>query len=316
VNIEVRRNTDFSEKFITRYLADFEKRIYFVEERMFYENNDNQGPQNPPPPPVGGGGARIAIRPQDFNGSPDDDVTRYIEKFDRIAEANGWNEQDKLQVLPCYLGGAAADRYNLFDKTPPDGVSRWQHTTDKLKQAFKKPGEIDLFDVQLRNRLQGAGEPVQSYYFAVLNLCQKVNPQMTLREKVKHLLTGLKPDLVMRVGTMEAETPEKLMENFIILQELQAITGKHNQESASESNKMRGLQNSELRDSRPMNNSESRESENIRQPREYSNRCSQELQGRYTGSGSARSRQWQQANYSAARVQRNPRERERVITRD
>jgi hypothetical protein len=51
-------------------------------------------------------------------------------------------------------------------------------TEAKIK-AFKWPEEMDLFDVQLRNRVQGLGESVQSYYFAVVNLCRKVNEAMT-----------------------------------------------------------------------------------------------------------------------------------------
>ena len=68
--------------------------------------------------------ARIVARPSDFNGRKEEDAEEWIEHFGRIAAANNWNDQRKLEIIPIYLKGAAG---RWFKKNEATWVSNnWQ----------------------------------------------------------------------------------------------------------------------------------------------------------------------------------------------
>jgi hypothetical protein len=74
-------------------------------------NNKSTTDRDPP---------KVRIQPQAFSGNLNEDVVRYVEKFDRIAKAIYWTDADSLKILPRYLSGAAADWYNLWARERDD----------------------------------------------------------------------------------------------------------------------------------------------------------------------------------------------------
>ncbi|KAF4524792.1 hypothetical protein B566_EDAN010166 [Ephemera danica] len=192
-------------------------------------------------PPNGNGAWAKNVKPHEFSGKPEESVSKYLEKFAKIATANGWTDDDCLRILPCYLDGAAADFFALWESNMMILANQPNHNWATLKrdlcEAFQRPGERECIDVQLRNKVQGKDEPVQS----------QMNPAMDETEKVKYLLRGLRPYLLQKIGTMKADTPEELMANIQKFQELQVLTEKPQSEtlekkvSFMEKNKTRGL---------------------------------------------------------------------------
>ncbi|KAF4529192.1 hypothetical protein B566_EDAN017624 [Ephemera danica] len=208
-----------------RILEDLAE-LFDVEGKWWIMSDDEQpDPQGNPPYNASGAVARD-IRPGDFSGEPGENIAKYLQKFQKIALANNWQDADCYRILPCYLNGAAADFFTLWEGTALAADRNWAGLRTAITNAFQLPGEKDLITVQLRNKFQGKHEPVQAYYFAVLNLCRQLDPVMTDLEKVKHLIRGLQPELIAKIGTMEANTPEQLMKNIQKYQELQVLTEK------------------------------------------------------------------------------------------
>ena len=57
-------------------------------------------------------------------------------------------------------------------------------------------------------RVQGEDEPVSTYYYDVMRLCYKLNPEMTEEEKLIHLIRGLKSGVLERVLVLEPKNCE------------------------------------------------------------------------------------------------------------
>src|ERR1044071_833489 len=64
-------------------------------------------PQQPAPQVVYMPGPSTIAKPTLFLGKPDEDAQEWIENFENIATANGWDNNKKLQIIPVYLLGIA-----------------------------------------------------------------------------------------------------------------------------------------------------------------------------------------------------------------
>ena len=190
------------------------------EEPGQYEEN----PLNPPP---NNNMARPAVsyeRPKPFKGAPDQDPTAWMERFEIVAQHNRWQNADKVANFPLFLEDAAAGWYRT--QNPPN---QWLDTQAAngipfaigLKNAFLnvfKPADYKRYQEQkLMKRAQGLDEPLLSYYFNILELCQNVDPAMPEERKVGHLLNGLKPTLAEKIIPYEVTTAAEFLDRAKIL---------------------------------------------------------------------------------------------------
>ena len=132
--------------------------------------------------------ARPAVsyeRPKNFRGSHIDDPTAWMERSEIVATHNRWLDGDKVANFPLYLEGAAA--YWHSAKDPPD---HWEDIAPRvgeqgparmgLKNAF-----LEVFhqadyrryqEVKLNARTQVEDEDLLVFYYWVLDLCKKIDP--------------------------------------------------------------------------------------------------------------------------------------------
>jgi hypothetical protein len=66
---------------------------------MFHQ----QPPNQPAPQYVVIPESLTIAKPTLFLGKPEEDAQEWIENFENIAIANGWDDNKKLQVIPVYL---------------------------------------------------------------------------------------------------------------------------------------------------------------------------------------------------------------------
>ena len=52
------------------------------------------------------------VKPTEFGGTEVEDPNEWLERYNRIAEANKWSEHRKFQIIGGYLVGAAVKWYN------------------------------------------------------------------------------------------------------------------------------------------------------------------------------------------------------------
>ena len=65
---------------------------------------------------------------------------------------------------------------------------------------------------QQRNRNQGSSEFLLHYYYDIIDLCKSINADMPEREKIYHLLSGLRPSLVKKIGLLQLAACADLLE--------------------------------------------------------------------------------------------------------
>ena len=115
-----------------------------------------------------------------------------------MAQHNRWQVDDKEANFLLYLGSTAEKLYKTMN--PPKKLKIWitcgtrnSRPKEQLSVRFQACRMQKSPVREADNRYQDAREPLLSYYFHVLDLCQKINPNMDERMKVNHLLNGLYP---------------------------------------------------------------------------------------------------------------------------
>lgn len=165
-----------------------------------------------------------AITPPKFRGSIEENVEEYLQAFERVAKANGWDQAKRLVILPCYLEGAALKWYENMEQAEADALT-WELAKRKMKEAFQSIAWEEQLEYKLRMRMQGEEETVESYLQDVLNLCTKLDAGMNERIKIKHVLRGLKPSLLEKVMLMTNENLEGLIANIKKVQTARFMAG-------------------------------------------------------------------------------------------
>lgn len=164
------------------------------------------------------------IIPGKFKGGFDDNVESYLAQFERVSKANGWNDQKKLVVIPCYLEGAALKWYENMEARLGEDIT-WEQLRNCMKEAFQSIAWDEQLEYRLRMRMQADDEPVESYFQDVINLCAKVDPDMAERSKIKHVLRGLAPSLLEKVMVLDNDTLESLLRNIRRIQTARYMAG-------------------------------------------------------------------------------------------
>ncbi|KAG8328820.1 aspartic-type endopeptidase activity protein [Homalodisca vitripennis] len=146
-----------------------------------------------------------SITPLKFRGSLEENVEDYLQGFERVSRANGWDEPKKLVVIPCYLEGAALKWYENLEEAEGNNLT-WDTVKRKMKEAFQWIAWEEQLEFKLRLRMQGEDEQVEAYIQDVLNL-------------------GLKPSLLEKVMMMNNDTLEDVLTNVIKVRTVRFVAG-------------------------------------------------------------------------------------------
>lgn len=155
-----------------------------------------------------GGGARQAaprvpsacMDPGTFSGRPNESALNFMSHFEVVARANDWDFVLKCKYFPCFLRDAAQQWYNNCTRDGP--FTSWVRLCDAFREHFNSQSYVEMAEAKLQMRLQGASERFESYFYDVLNLCDIIDPQMSEQQKTRHLLRGMKSDLVEKIYPM------------------------------------------------------------------------------------------------------------------
>ncbi len=138
---------------------------------------------------------RRAKDPPCFEGKPQDDVVAWLVDYQDTADFNMWTPEESLRQVRWALTGFAKNWYRNLNPQP----ATFPAFCDAIRAAFKHPAYDSGVASQLRNRNQGMDESPVVYCFEKLNLCARVDPQMTEAVKLDHLIRGMKPTLVEKI---------------------------------------------------------------------------------------------------------------------
>ena len=143
-----------------------------------------------------------------FRGSDDQDVISWLTDLDELFDAAKQKPEDRLTIVPTYLAGDAKQWYRV--RGPSDTWADFKHA---LVNAFTTSAHQLKTSAQLYNRRQALNESVQTYYYDVMHLCTRLNPEMPSNERLLHLLRGLKPSLAHTVIMLNPRDCSELLEH-------------------------------------------------------------------------------------------------------
>lgn len=127
-----------------------------------------------------------------FSGEDQQDTSRWLREFQRIATYNHWDEQMCLANVIFYLAGTARQWFDNNEDTFTD----WTTFKNSLETTFCRADDIKRqAERLLLTRVQQIDETSESYIQDVLALCRKVDPSMPTDEIVAHLMKGIAEDL-------------------------------------------------------------------------------------------------------------------------
>ena len=95
-----------------------------------------------------------------FFGNVGDDFLEWVGIFERTAVANEWSTAEMARLLPAFLRGEAARKWDSF----PSCLQKEYYTIrERLEDALVSKEVTNQYSLQLRTRLQKTGETVEQY---------------------------------------------------------------------------------------------------------------------------------------------------------
>ncbi len=142
-----------------------------------------------------------------FTGADEQDPVTWLQAIDELFDATKVDKSDRRRLLPMYFGEDVKKWYRSeeqnseYDEFKRQFINTFTSSTHKLKISTK-----------LMNRRQGNDESVQSYYYDILALCTRFNPDMQEDEKILYLLRGLKPSMQQQIIMSDPKRCKDLFE--------------------------------------------------------------------------------------------------------
>ena len=164
-----------------------------------------------------------SVSPKSYDGSTN--VDEYIEHFRQIAKCNNWSPKLQMSRIPIYLTGPANLWFRSFlhELESKDLYVTIDEVFEAMRKEFRPQNHRTVYQSQLSSRKQGLNEPVQQYYYDVLNLCMRVNLEMSDEEKLFHLCQGLKSTLLEKVLPFEPRTCKELLQKCKSIEEAEVM---------------------------------------------------------------------------------------------
>src|SRR6266540_1057192 len=98
------------------------------------------------------------VKPGEFGGTETEDPNEWLERFNRIAEANMWTEYRRFQIIGGYLVGAAARWYDEVK----GWIGSWEGFQQAFLQKFALPARKNTWYLKYKNCKQ-AGRTIDAY---------------------------------------------------------------------------------------------------------------------------------------------------------
>jgi hypothetical protein len=139
-------------------------------------------------PPIGTGGFPLG----QFHGTGDQDVAAWLTRFQRVKDANGWDDKRANAALKASLQGAAEHWLAAQDD---DSLYTVDKTATALKAAFSPVNAQLLLAHRAKAFKQAPGQAVEAYAAEMAAICRRIDPAMPARERAGYLVDGLLPAL-------------------------------------------------------------------------------------------------------------------------
>ena len=151
------------------------------------------------------------ITPTSYDGKTD--PREWLSYFNDISEANLWNDDFKFKRLITCLEGAPLMWYrNQKNRNPSFNFAEFQRG---LIENYTNECDQFLSRVNIMQMMQKRGQSLNEYWEDKIGLIGMTSPNMSVSEKITHMLNGLNQDLYRKVISKFMESrPETLEEMY------------------------------------------------------------------------------------------------------
>jgi len=113
-----------------------------------------------------------------FYGRSDENFLLWVDRFNRLAQANGWDDKRKRLTIPTCFRGFAELAYNAI---PLDirTEMKFNDLVERLTERFVPADNAELKGYLLHNRRQGTSEPVLTYALEIQQLTLEAYPDVS-----------------------------------------------------------------------------------------------------------------------------------------
>jgi hypothetical protein len=151
-------------------------------------------------------------------------LSAFLKEYERCASRNAWTDDIKIHFLGDFLDGIANTWYADYLRNPANATKQWIEVKNDFKERFARTGLVSDTRRLLDTRKQRPRESALAYYYAILELCEEIDPQMTIDGIAHYFRLGLRPSLLEGFHYMcnKASTREELEDSVRALDNLQS----------------------------------------------------------------------------------------------
>ncbi|XP_077552187.1 uncharacterized protein LOC144166565 [Haemaphysalis longicornis] len=166
-----------------------------------------QQPPSPVPTVICAGTIRQRDPPF-FTGKGNYDAEDWLSTFERVSVYNKWDDKAKLSNVEYYLREVAEVWFRNNGRT----IKTWGEFKTLFAEAFDRPEVRKLHAEQcLRVRAQQPGENFTSYIEDIVDLCRRINMDMSEQEKIRHILKGIEDDPFQMLMSKDPKTVAEII---------------------------------------------------------------------------------------------------------
>ena len=146
--------------------------------------------QRPLPSPGVVMATNLVRKPDLFSGEEPELWHEWLERFEVIANANGWDEARKLLIMPSYLTQHA---FQLYGEIPKADITDFRALTRLLATRLRTGDKQMLWSLQLRGAKKKNGETQAAFLFRLRKLVARAHPN----QGVAHTNQVMKEQFIM-----------------------------------------------------------------------------------------------------------------------
>jgi len=151
--------------------------------------------------------------PQTFSGKQKENVKSFLSHYERVAVANSWQDERKLQLLPFYVTDTAHLVLENLEREHGDALT-WEIVKETFLKTFSLASNTEILEMQLNSRVHLPGESTIQYMSDVIRLCSEIDTKMAESRVCGHILKGMNPAILQQIAMWDNSTKDKLFENI------------------------------------------------------------------------------------------------------
>lgn len=147
------------------------------------------------------------IKTPSFYDGVKEDVDDWLEKLEARFNMADWDDEQKLRYISIHLQG---DAYKWWIKVAAK-IKTWAIFTVEVRQTFGSTKAKEKAFEQLRSYKQTVNQSVIQYYEKIIELCKKVDSNMSDTMTLQYLTAGMKDSMKLHMGLHDPQTTDAFL---------------------------------------------------------------------------------------------------------